>query len=216
MPHQYMRVASYNALPLVQEADKRFEQQLASAGLSRDEFFAQLAPLFLDAGVAGQYAACLVHRHYLLMDGERMVTRGSSSRPASVDDSPNIVADSWLPTGEAFEYRYTTEPAIATPPPKLFFDRFRSIMDKYRIDTVGICSAPDVTNLAPDFVLLERPGSHDREQVTNIVPRSSLIGNSTAVEAIWVAEQDSQGLAKIFQSLQSLPIFAILVLSWLV
>lgn len=191
MPPRVFDVVSYNQTDLIREANERFEKQLASVHISRAEFFAKLAPLFVEEVNAGRYAACLIHRHYLLTDGERMVTTGDSTKP-SKDISPNIVPESWLATGEAFEYRYIDNPASLPPPPSAdFLAKFKSITDAYSIDTIGICYTPPVEELAPGFVFLEVAGTLDREQVTKAAPVSSLTASS--YEAIWITKINSNG-----------------------
>jgi hypothetical protein len=185
-------VAEYNKLLHISEADSLFEQQLVSAGITRGQLWSQLAPLFLEKTNVGRYAACLIHRHYLLKDGERMVTNGNSTRP-STDTSVNIVAERWLSTGQDIEYRFTDDPASLPPPPSAnFLARFKSITDANGIDILGVCYSPPIQDLAPGFIFLEKAGLRDREQVITIVPYTSL-GN--AYQACWVARVNVDDLS---------------------
>ncbi|KDR67425.1 hypothetical protein GALMADRAFT_147199 [Galerina marginata CBS 339.88] len=163
--------SAYNDLPFIADANARFESQLASAGLTRTQFFSKLAPLFLEAPYAGHYAACLIHRHYALNAGERMVTTGPSAKPSS-NTSPNVVGERWASNGEVIEHKLTDDPASNPPgPPPEFFSKFKSILDAHGINTLGVCHASG--KLADGFLFLESPGPGDREQVTTLVRRSS-------------------------------------------
>ncbi|KAF8804301.1 hypothetical protein BYT27DRAFT_7194473 [Phlegmacium glaucopus] len=181
-------VAKYNSLLPVGDADTLFNEQLNSAGITRRQLFSQLAPLFSEGENAGRYGTCLVHRHYLLMDGERMVTTNNSTMP-TLDASVNIVADRWYSTGGEFEHRFTDNPTSLPPPPSAdFFDKFRSIINANGIDILGVCYAPAVGELAPGFIFLEGGGAQDREQVLTVIPTSSRPYGG--YEASWVPRDD--------------------------
>ncbi|KDR67423.1 hypothetical protein GALMADRAFT_1086292 [Galerina marginata CBS 339.88] len=175
--------SAYNDLPFIADANARFENQLASAGLTRTQLFSKLAPLFLEAPYAGHYAACLIHRHYSLHSGERMVTTGTSARP-STETSLNVVGERWASNGEVIEHKFTDDPASHFPaPPPEFFAKFKSILDAHGIDILGVCYASG--KLTDDYLFLESPGPGDREQVTTLVRRSSPeLENS--FEAAWI------------------------------
>ncbi|KDR70690.1 hypothetical protein GALMADRAFT_282143 [Galerina marginata CBS 339.88] len=186
--------SQYNKLPLVAVADALYNQQLAAAHITRDKLLSLLAPLFLQDENAGRYAACLIHRHYLLQEGERMVANGNSTQP-SKDTSDNIVPDCWLPTGQAVEYRFATVTDRATlppPPSKEFFNSFKKITDLYGVDMLGVCYLPEMDQLKDGFVFLETAGSGDREQVISIVSESEIaVANSNQIyQTAWVTTFD--------------------------
>ncbi|KDR71366.1 hypothetical protein GALMADRAFT_214011 [Galerina marginata CBS 339.88] len=184
-------VSAYNDLPFIADANARFEDQLASAGLTRSQFFKKLAPVFLEAPYIGHYAACLIHRHYSLNDGERMVTNGPSARP-STETSANIVGERWASNGEVIEFKFTDDPASHAPhPPAEFFAKFKSIVDAHGIDMLGVCYAPG--KLADDYLFLESPGPEDREQVTHLV-HSSASENKHSFEASWIPNLSPDGV----------------------
>jgi len=169
----HFNINTYNNLPRVADADALFQKQLASAGITRSQLFLQLAPLFLQDGNAGRYAICLVHHHYDLKAGERMVTTGLSTKP-SVDVSVNIVPGSWLNTGEVFEFMFTPSPSTLPPPPSAeFFAKFKSILATNNIDVLGVCYAPN--DLDDGFMLRESKGDGDRERVLTVVHSSTHI-----------------------------------------
>ena len=182
-------VSAYNELPSIAVANTRLEDQLASAGLTRDQFFSKLTPVFLEAPYAGRYAACLIHRHYSLNDGERMVGTGPSAKP-STDTSPNIVGERWDSNGEVIEHKFTEDPASHPPPPPAeFFAKFKSILDAHGIDILGVCYAP--SKFQDGFLYLESAGSGDREQITSLV-HSSAPQLEDSFEATWIPKVDSE------------------------
>ncbi|KAF8875342.1 hypothetical protein CPB84DRAFT_446990 [Gymnopilus junonius] len=176
----------YNALPLIQHSSARFDEQLASARLSRTEFFSELAPLFEEKGYTKQYAVCLVHRHFLLEEGERMVANNKSSAPTR-DKSDNIIPERWLKTGEPFEYRVIDDVNPLSPPPSVdFFAKFKSVLDRFAIDVLGICAIPR-DELPPGYWLLETQGIGERELLTNRVPFASDV--KSTFHSSWVMEK---------------------------
>jgi len=190
---------AYNNLPLVSDADTIFDKQLASAGITRNQLFSKLAPLFLEGNNAGRYAACLIHHHYDLKLGERMVNNNLSTKPLAVgsteSDSPsaNIVAQIWLRTGEAVEYRVVPDPSKATlppPPPPKFFEKFRSLLDPIGINILGVCYAD--TDLENGFILQESDGPGDRERIFTIIHRSAKPAPGS-FEVTWIPKYDEDG-----------------------
>jgi len=176
-------IKAYNNLPLIADADALFQKQLASAGITRSQLFLQLAPLFLQDGNAGRYAICLVHHHYDLKAGERMVTTGFSTKP-SIDASDNIVPTSWLNTGEVVEFMFTPSPSALPPPPSAeFFAKFKSILATNNIDVLGVCYAAN--DLDDGFMLRESDGAGDRERVLSVVHNSTPMG-ADFYSASWI------------------------------
>lgn len=180
-------VQAYNQLLIIDEADSQFKQQLSAAGISREDLFLQLAPLFAKKEQTGKkpYGICLLHRHYLLNDGERMVSSGNSIQP-STDKSPNIVADRWFASGQEFEHTCAEAPLYDIPS---FLSEFKAINDVHGINILGVTYIPDLDNLGEEFTMFEEKGSKDREQITTIVRQSSL-NPDTTIEATWIIHGD--------------------------
>jgi len=186
-------VTAYNKLAFVADADARFKEQLASAGLTREQLFSKLAPLFLESPSAGRYAICLIHHHYSLKDGERMVTIDHSTKP-STDTSPQIVAECWSSSGEEVEHRFTDDPTTLPPPPPVdFLAKYKSILDSHAIDVLGVCYAPDKP--ADGFISAESDGPGDRERVTTIIHHSARGDNS--YDVMWLVTCNSNGLCVV-------------------
>ena len=182
-------VDTYNNLPLVNVADARFKEQLASANLTREQLFYDLAPLFLQSPHTGRYAVSLIHRHYLLKEGERMVTTGNSTKP-STDTSPNIVPDIWFSNGQELEHRFTEDPTSLHPPPPVdFLAKFKSILASYAIDVLGVCYAPD--KLADGYIVVESQGLADRERVTRTIHHSAKKDQS--YDVMWLVMRNPDG-----------------------
>jgi hypothetical protein len=180
-------VAAYNQLLLIHEADNRFNDQLASAGITRPELFSQLAPILLEGEHAGKYAICLLHRHYSLNKGERMVTNDLVTKP-STNTSPRVVAERWSCTGQEIEYRLINDPASLPPPPSSeLLSKVKSILDAKGIDILGVCYAPE--KLADGFEFMEVSGPGDRVQILSIV-HVSTVDPYESYQAVWIAAVD--------------------------
>jgi len=179
-------ITTYNNLLPVKVANARFAQQLSTANITRKKLFSDLAPLFTDNdGNPLPYGACLLHRHYSLNNGERMVANGNRTSPSTMSD--NIVAERWFPNGDEVEHRFTDNPAYLPPPPSAdFMASFSTIINAYGIDTLGVCYAPGADELAPGYVFLEKDGAGDREQITITVTKQSLQDQLKSSEAAWV------------------------------
>jgi len=121
---------SYNQLPSIIAADKAFVDRT---------ILSQLHPLFANHK---EFAVCLLHRHCDLEDDEIMVADGDITQPERVhgDGHPGLVdgqvavdvrgskrvayPNSWLSTGEPFEYTLDPTPPL---PPQLF-EGFKEIV----------------------------------------------------------------------------------------
>ncbi|PPR03253.1 hypothetical protein CVT26_008082 [Gymnopilus dilepis] len=181
-------VAKYNSYPSIATAEALFLQQLSAAGLSLTKFLDQLSPLLLAEAHEGHYAACLIHRHCLLQEGERMVSHGRSTRP-SRDISCRIVPERWLGTGEEVEHRFVDAGhPIPLPPSPKFLEKFRDIVERHNIDTIGVCYAPSAAELAPGFTFLESAGVEDRELVVDVVQDAFIPDNAKVYCSAWVPE----------------------------
>jgi len=183
-------VEKYNQLLSIGEASSRFEHQLKSAGLTDTQLFAELTPLFADKNTPGPYSPYLIHHHFSLKEGERMVSYGNRSAP-STDTSPNIVPECWLNTGEEIEHRYVHDLGSTPPPPSTdFLSKFKAILGKYGIDILGVCYTPRVDVLAPGFSFLETLMIEERAHIINQVPASSIDPSTTSPSA-WVLGEET-------------------------
>lgn len=183
-------VKQYNQLLTIGEASSRFKNQLKSAGITDLQLFAELTPLFTEETTSEvPYSPCLIHRHFSLMECERMVSYGNRSAP-STDASPNIVPECWLNTGEEIEHRYGDDPnSIPRPPSSDFLSKFKAILDNHGIDILGVCYTPPVDDLAPGFTFLETLVIEERAHIINHVPQSS-IDPATTTPSAWILKRD--------------------------
>ncbi|PPR03561.1 hypothetical protein CVT26_006103 [Gymnopilus dilepis] len=124
----------YNQLLSIAAASAALESKLASSGIALDTLLEKLRPLFCSDEHKGKYGLWLLHHHFDLDEGERMVKNGAVSQPTQ-DKSSNIVAERWTGTGDEVEHVYADSLGlneVPSPPPQ----------DAYNIDCLGICSAP--------------------------------------------------------------------------
>jgi len=186
-------VQTYNKLHSISCSHERFIQQLKAACITQEQLFSELALFFQENDPSHDYALCLIHRHYSLNEGEKMVSNGDSIAP-SMERTPNIIPERWFSNGDAMEYTYCKDLASQIPPPSPeFFAKFHSIVSFYNIDTLGVCYMSYLKGLATDWIYLECSGTRDREQVVKIVPQY-MAGDAHTYSAIWIPIRNPSGM----------------------
>jgi hypothetical protein len=173
----------YNSLPSIADADSAF--------VDRDKLFSKLAPLFSREEYRGKYEVCLVHRHFDLKPGEKMVSHGLISLPTSSPDPDDhsIIPERWTAYGEAFEFRkVNSQHEIIPPPPALLLEEFRLCIGKYA-SVLGICHAED--QLSEGQVYWETTNDHiARSHVLEIKDRVDLANHTNLFETCWRPQSD--------------------------
>ena len=182
-------VDTYNRLPYIWDAAGVFANQLKSSNLTMETLLQKLEPLFSKGDDAGKYGIWILHRHFSLQAGERMVETGDTTEP-TIADSPCIVAERWNAEGRALEYRYIDPlDVIPSPPSAEFMTRFKAEMDAMRIDSLGVCFAPtqqDIEKIKGGYIFLETTNDDGRKQVINAVLRDHpLVKDQSTFEACW-------------------------------
>ena len=195
---------SYNQLPRIPAATAAFNSKLASSGITLDTLLDKLRPLFSSAEHNGKYGIWLLHHHFDLEDGERMVKRGLISEP-TVDRAANIVAEKWSGGGEELEHAYTSivdngnDKAGELPPPPSpeFIRRFQEIVGAYdMIDCLGICFAPSQEELEiihAGYTFLET-SNQGRKHVLAAIPAgdpSLTDGSASVFRTTWSVTSDA-------------------------
>jgi len=140
-------------------------------------------PIFYvsDANQSGPYAVYLIHRHYKLKRGERMVATDRSTRP-STESSPNIVPHIWSITGEAIKFRFVSDLSTIPPPPSPeFFSKFRPFLDEKLIDTLGVFYTENDLKDADIYEEGDFPG--DRECIATTITES--LAPTDSYEVVW-------------------------------
>ncbi|PPR03560.1 hypothetical protein CVT26_006102 [Gymnopilus dilepis] len=178
-PH--IRIESFNIHDLVRlppascstsAPSASLDSKLASSGVTLDILLEKLAPLFCNDEPKGKYGIWLLHHHFDLEQGERMVKKGSISEP-TIDQSSNIVAERWSGGGDELEHVYAhNSNDIPLPPSPEFLKQFQEIISAYNIDCLGICASPsqdEVELMKAGYAFLEtcNPG---RKQILTALP----------------------------------------------
>ncbi|KAF8965064.1 hypothetical protein BDZ97DRAFT_811940 [Flammula alnicola] len=184
-------IDTYNNLPSIAKGDKLFHDQLKASGFTLDQLLSELAPLFSEGDNAGRYGIWLLHHHFSLTTGERMVARGDISEPTT-DVSSLIVAERWNDEGEELEHRYVDDiDDVPPPPPAEFMKRFKTIIDARKINALGVCYAPngrDTEKIKEGYIFLESTNHGGRKHVMTVVraddPR--LLSGETNFSASWI------------------------------
>jgi len=175
--------AFYNSLLIVEDA---------AAALNRVEdrrtIFEELTRLLArypnGARSGAQFGICLVHRHFELDDGEKMVSHGNITQPQSQPRSPPIGlyrASRWTAEGKPFEFtRDETKPLPDDLPPK-----FQTIVNKYNVEVLGLHHVKDPT--LPRGVGIERTDPSTRRHIVHYGQKVDQLPPNI-VETDWVLQ----------------------------
>jgi len=184
-------IDTYNSLSSIQKGVGVFDDQLKSSSLTVRTLLDELEPLFLGGDNAGRYGIWILHRHFRLKTGERMVAKGFITEPTT-DTSSLIVAERWNAKGEELEHRYVDDTDGVPPAPSPeFMLAFNAIMEAKKIDCLGVCFAPttqEMEKLQEGYVFLETTNHHEggRKHVLNLVPADDLRTNAeTTFQSSW-------------------------------
>ncbi|PPQ90186.1 hypothetical protein CVT25_013316 [Psilocybe cyanescens] len=193
-------VASYNELPMIWDAHRLLSKQLADDKPGRlDALIEALAPLFLTGDERFKFGICIMHRHFDLKDGERMVTvpetdeenlnRVAITQP-STDTSSNIVAERWMFDGKEFEHAVVDDPTSITPPSDEFFEEFRRICKSFGngVDILGICANNMSVIQRHDIFFLELLHPDPTKDRTQAIEQMGpdFVPTSTMRQSAWV------------------------------
>jgi hypothetical protein len=148
-------VQRYNNLKLIWHASNQFQPTVDKVLQDPD-----LSTLFGEAPPV--FGVWLLHRHFKLDDGERMVAHDSAdpnivsiTYPVKSSDWSNVAPERWDPMGGELEYRNAS-----TPPPKPsieFLNRFQAILDKNgATNMLGVCLADTLQGLGEGEIFLEK------------------------------------------------------------
>jgi hypothetical protein len=175
----------YNGLPSIEDADTAF--------VDRNNIFTKLAPLFAREEYRGVYDVCLIHHHFDLKPGERMVSHGSISLPTlssqESQDDPLIIPERWTAYGDPFEFRKVKSgEEFAPPPPASLLEEFRQCVGD-QASILGICLAEG--RLPEGHVYWETTNDHvARSHVLEIKERVDLADCRSLFETCWRPESD--------------------------
>jgi hypothetical protein len=125
----------YNSLPSISDADSAF--------IDRETLFSRLAPIFSKEEYCGVYEVCLVHHHFDLKPGEKMVSHGLISLPMPSPSSEDklIIPERWTAEGQPFEFRkINSEDERVPPPPASLLEEFKQCIGALKVP-LGICLA---------------------------------------------------------------------------
>lgn len=175
----------YNNLLMVAEADKTFTY--------RQQWFQKLAPLLGRAEFRETYNLCLVHRHFNLQPGERMVATGLITQPevvpASNSTPSDIIPSSWTAAGIPFEWKRVKAPAeIVAPPPAELVRKFSEIVGEDSV--LGLSLAQDP--LPEGEIWCEHSNYDLRQHILEIKPVEVLSGGQ-ASDTCWKIKVSSDG-----------------------
>ncbi|TFK24486.1 hypothetical protein FA15DRAFT_592324 [Coprinopsis marcescibilis] len=181
-----MDYTDYNNLPSLEDADGGFTND------DRARLFPDLIRLFSQEAYAGVYAFGLVHRHFELERGERMVTTAKIpheeyiTRPEKFPDN-TIIADRWTANGQAFEFsRLHAGQEAVPPPPQQLLATFRELIGSRLERFLGIYLSP---NHPDGQIYLDGPfNSEDREQII-LVQDSCSCSIYGAVSVCWAPRE---------------------------
>lgn len=171
----------YNTLLSISDADSAF--------LDRETLFSKLAPIFSE--YRGVYEVCLVHHHFDLEPGEKMVSYGSISLPTPSPSSEDnlIIPERWTADGQPFEFcKINSEDERVPPPPASLFEEFRRCIGALGAP-LGICLAGE--RLGEGQVYWETTADQvARSHVLEVKNRAELSDCKDFFETCWRPESN--------------------------
>lgn len=185
-PQTGAHVNLYNKLPLINEAYAILRQELkADPSVSNDKLMLpvlqdpEVRSLFCD-GIPGEndqglFDIWIVHRHFALEMGERMVSTGNISTPTPQDSTH--FADRWDLSANEIEFVRVSEGEVSTQraPSGIFAKAFQELMSrKFGVSCLGLCLAPSA-KLPPGFFYLETIDTKTRSQIVEVLPTSNTV-----------------------------------------
>ena len=187
----------YNRLPSISSASATLHSKLASTNLTLDALLSRLRPLFCSDEYKGKYGIWLVHHHFNLEEGERMVKSAAVTQPTR-DRSEKIVAERWSARGEELEHAYHDAGKelddLPPPPPAEFIRQFQEITGAYGIDCLGICYPPsqeEVKTLRGGYMFMETCHEGRKHVLTPISAGDASLNGASVIKTTWSMSDDA-------------------------
>lgn len=183
----------YNSLPLIPAAYDILRQELTDKGihisndnpmLSIQNDPAVCALLRNEENQGRFFGIWIIHRHFGLDPGERMVSVGNITKPAAED--PSHIAERWDQDGNEIEFMQpgADDASNMAPSPDLV-KSFRDLMrDSFGVSILGLCRAP--SRLEPGTVWVETTDEPSRAQIVKVGILDELLGKELIYPSIWV------------------------------
>jgi hypothetical protein len=173
----------YNGLLTIQEADQ--------ALTDRQGWFKKIAPLLSREELQERFNLCLVHKHVVLQQGERMVATGLVTQPERLSDPmpSDIIPSSWTAAGIPFEWKRVKSPEeIVDSPPAAFFQEFSKLVGRDSVLGLSLPQDP----VAEGQIWCERIDNEDRQHILEIQPVEGPWGDEDTVhQTSWSLEPSS-------------------------
>ncbi|RXW19801.1 hypothetical protein EST38_g6057 [Candolleomyces aberdarensis] len=183
----------YNNLPSVEDASLIFT--------NRDQWFQRIGPL-LAKDENKPYALTLVHRHFLLGNGERMIATGLTTKPEAVQNTldTDVQNSSWNSEGWGYEWQRVKTPRDRVPPPNndliVAFQKIFEHDDTNTGKVLGLALRPEP--LAPDYVWWETTRKEARELVIEQKRRSDITDPQT-FETCWIPQLNPETMEVVMK-----------------
>jgi len=191
-------VQTYNNLPFVSAAQQALLDQLNASEITLQQLLSELAPLFSTGEDAGKYAVWLLHHHFSLDEGEKMTGRvvsGDITISTPIIDPSDIIAERWNANSDELEHRFNQSPHPPPPSPS-FMNAFTHIVGDYGITALGVCYAPNETDLDKinqGYLFLELTDPYSRMQISILSPGNDPSLQGETFQTSWVPSTDSNG-----------------------
>ncbi|KAJ2919120.1 hypothetical protein MD484_g1340, partial [Candolleomyces efflorescens] len=162
----------YNSLPTIEQATDAFPP-----GPDRERLFRKIAPLLAD--FRDIYHLSLVHRHFVLEAGERMVATELITQPEILPDPTprEVIPSFWTTVGIPFEWtrvRTLGDDIRVPPPPAKLVKQLLEIVGENGPLGLSLAQAP-----APaGYIWVERTDDQTRQHILELRPQ----GGSDAEE----------------------------------
>lgn len=183
----------YNALPSHPKANDTFRRQLLRAfdandtnGRCEAALKLLLSELYSDvfSRHEGKFLVWLLHGHYELNSDEKMVSemRDDLDIMEPTNQLHGVIEENWDFAGNPLEHRRLVDGDIppTTPSDGLWVD-FKRVMERRRINSLGVCNFPGMPGVDDGFVYVETTSYHEagRSLRRHVLTRTPLDGLDT-------------------------------------
>jgi hypothetical protein len=183
----------YNKLPLINQAN----DILQSHPDVLQDVFNKIASLFREKDPSGHFTLSLVHHHYKLNQGERMVSDGHVTSPQKdTSGDPGVIESSWTLASRPYEWTRLTATDSAVP--DVHQDLIDGINKELPKSVVGedLRGVLGVTRAQPEQlpsekVWWENLDDGKREHILKIIARENV--PTDAIQTSWIPEPTHPG-----------------------
>ncbi|KAJ2918475.1 hypothetical protein MD484_g1979, partial [Candolleomyces efflorescens] len=189
----------YNGLLLIGDAAKKFQEAGGDKFVQKPEAQALLREA---NGSSLKYTLSLVHRHFALEEGERMVSKGNVTKPEKgTENNYKVVPSSWNSSGSGYEWtNFNNTDQFVPDYPENLLKRLGDLLngisedkDREALKEVLGISLAQAEQLGEDFIWWENTDDAKRAHCLYIKRTNDPQLTNTTYKTAWIPASGSAG-----------------------